>query len=123
LGAARVRRLEFAWELSQARSVYVGMFEQSMLLDSAAGKKAGALAASFTLQTLGAAIVLLLPLMYTQRPPFVQPWLPLVLRPVAESQPMEEAGAARTCCRALHTARFSRPDEGTAAIHVISDCG
>ena len=60
-----------------------------MLLDSAAGNKAGAFAASLTLQTLGAAILLLLPLMYTERLPFMQPWLPLVLRPVAEAPPME----------------------------------
>ena len=107
MGAARVRRLEFAWELSQARSIHVGMFEQSILLDSAAGKKAGALAASFTLQTLGAAILLLLPLMYTQRLPFVQPWLPLVLRPVAESPPMErlvraERAVERSTPRVFH---------------------
>jgi protein TonB len=65
------------------------MFEQSMLLDSAPGRKAGALAASFTMQTLGAVILLLLPWMYTERLPFEQPWLPLVLRPVAEAPPME----------------------------------
>ena len=65
------RIVEQSPELSHARSVYVGMFEQSMLLDSAAGKKAGALAASFTMQTLGAVILLLLPLMYTERLPFV----------------------------------------------------
>ena len=50
------------------RSVYVGMFEQSMLLDSAAGKKAGALAASLTLQTLGLGTLLLIPLVYGGAP-------------------------------------------------------
>jgi protein TonB len=83
------------------------MFEQSMLLDSAAGKKAGALAASFTMQTLGAVILLLLPLMYTERLRFVQPWLPLVLRPVAEAPPMErpvrpERAVERSTPRVFH---------------------
>jgi periplasmic protein TonB len=65
------------------------MFEQSMLLYSAAESKARALAASLTLQTFGVAILLALPLMYTERLPFVQPSLPLVLRPVAEAPPVE----------------------------------
>ena len=65
------------------------MFEQSLLLDSAAGSKAGALAASLTVQTLGLGVLLLLPLMYSERLPFVQPSLPLVMRPVAEAPPLE----------------------------------
>jgi protein TonB len=60
------------------------MFEQSMLLDSAAGKKAGALAASFTLQTLGVGTLLLIPLVYTDRLTFVPLYLPVVLRPISD---------------------------------------
>jgi len=56
------------------------MFEQSMFLDSAAGKKAGALAASHTLQTLGLGTLLLIPLVYTDRLNFVPQYLPIVPR-------------------------------------------
>jgi len=59
-----------------ARGVYEGMFEQSMLLSSAPGKKAGALAASLGAQTLAVGTLLLLPLLYTDRLPFVQLQLP-----------------------------------------------
>ncbi len=55
-----------------------------MLLDSAAGKKAGALAASFTLQTLGVGTLLLIPLVYTDRLNFVPLYLPVVLRPIPD---------------------------------------
>jgi protein TonB len=60
------------------------MFEQSTLLDSAAGKKAGALAASLTLQTLGLGTLLLIPLVYTDRLNFVPLYLPVVLRPIPD---------------------------------------
>jgi len=60
-----------------------------MLLDSAAGNKAGPLAVSLTVQTLGLGVLLLLPLIYSERLPFVHPSLPLVMRPVAEAQPLE----------------------------------
>ncbi len=51
-----------------------------MLLDSAAGKKAGALAASLTLQTPGLGTLLLIPLVYTDQLNFVPLFLPVVLR-------------------------------------------
>jgi len=63
-----------------------------MLLDPVAGNKAGALAVSLTVQTLGVGILLLLPLMYTERLPFVQPSLPLVLRPIREAPTRERPG-------------------------------
>src|SRR6266851_6967136 len=40
------------------------MFEQSILLDHATGKKTGALAASLAAQTLGISVLILLPLIY-----------------------------------------------------------
>jgi protein TonB len=55
-------------------------------------KKAGALAASFTLQTLGVGTLLLIPLVYTDRLNFVPPYLPVVLRlspdPPAQQRPV-----------------------------------
>jgi protein TonB len=62
------------------------MFEQSMLLDSASGKKAGALAVSLTVQTLAAGTLLLIPLVYTDHLPFSQLQLPTFL-PLAPPLP------------------------------------
>ena len=47
------------------------MFEQSLLLDHAAGKKTGALAASITVQTLAVGVMIAIPLMYSDRLPDV----------------------------------------------------
>jgi protein TonB len=52
------------------------MFEQSLLLDHAAAKKTGALAASLTVQTLFVGVLLALPLIFSDR-------LPDVRRPVS----------------------------------------
>jgi protein TonB len=62
------------------------MFEQSMLLPSAPGKKAGALAASLAAQTFAVGTLLLIPLLYTDRLPFAQLQLPTFLprRPAPE---------------------------------------
>jgi len=57
------------------------MFEQSMLLPSAPGKKAGALAVSLGAQTLAVGTLLLIPLLYTDRLPFAQLPLPTFLLP------------------------------------------
>ena len=62
-----------------ARGVYEGMFEQSMLLSSAPGKKAGALAVSLGAQTLAVGTLLLIPLLYTDQLPFVQLQIPTFL--------------------------------------------
>jgi len=75
------------------------MFEQSLLLDHAAGKKTGALAASLTVQTLAVGVMIAIPLMFTDRlpdvphfptPTFLAPPPPLpppVERAVASSSP------------------------------------
>jgi protein TonB len=63
------------------------MFEQSMLLSSAPGKKAGALAASLAAQTLAVGTLLLIPLLYTDRLPFAQLQLPTFLPPTPAPAP------------------------------------
>jgi protein TonB len=68
------------------------MFEQSMLLSSAPGKKAGALAVSLGAQTLAVGTLLLIPLLYTDRLPFVQLQIPTFL-PAAPPQPPPPAEA------------------------------
>jgi protein TonB len=65
------------------------MFEQSMLLPSAPGKKAGALAASLAAQTLAVGTLLLIPLLYTDRLPFAQLQLPTFLPPTPAPEPMK----------------------------------
>jgi protein TonB len=85
------------------------MFEQSMLLDSAAGKKAGALAASLTLQTAGLGTLLLLPLIYTGRLPLVQVYSPLVPR-ITPDPPAPHTPAPAPSARASSVPRvFSAP--------------
>ena len=59
-----------------------------MLLSSAPGKKAGALAVSLSAQTLAVGTLLLIPLLYTEQLPFVQlqipTFLPAPLAPIPE---------------------------------------
>jgi protein TonB len=55
------------------------MFEQSLLLDHAGAKKTGALAASLTAQTLFVAVLIALPLIYSDRLPDVRQFIPLSL--------------------------------------------
>jgi protein TonB len=55
------------------------MFEQSLLLDHAAGKKTGALAASLTAQTLLVGVMIAIPLIYGDRLPDVRLFIPLSL--------------------------------------------
>jgi protein TonB len=69
------------------------MFEQSMLLPSAPGKKAGALAASLAAQTLAVGTLLLIPLLYTDRLPFAQLQLPTFLPPTPAPEPLKPQAA------------------------------
>ncbi len=71
-----------------------------MLLDAAPGKKAGALAVSLTLQTMAAGTLLLIPLVYTDRLPFVQLQLPTFLPAVPV--PREAPKAAPTQLSQTH---------------------
>jgi periplasmic protein TonB len=65
------------------------MFEQSMLLPSPPGKKAGALAASLAAQTFAVGTLLLIPLLYTDRLPFAQLELPTFLPPTPVPEPVK----------------------------------
>src|SRR5689334_332823 len=69
------------------------MFEQSMLLPSASGKKAGALAASLAAQTLAVGTLLLIPLLYTDRLPFAQLQLPAFLPRTPAPEPLKPQAA------------------------------
>lgn len=60
-----------------------------MLLPSAPGKKAGALAASVAAQTLAVGTLLLIPLLYTDRLPFAQLQLPTFLPPTPAPEPVK----------------------------------
>ena len=60
-----------------------------MLLPSAPGKKAGALAASLAAQTFAVGTLLLIPLLYTDRLPFAQLQLPTFLPPPPPPDPMK----------------------------------
>jgi periplasmic protein TonB len=75
--------------------VYVGMFEQSMLVDFTPGKKAGALAISLTVQTIAAGTLLLIPLIYTERLPFIPLMLPVFLSPPPPSPDLPKAEPIR----------------------------
>lgn len=91
----------------------MGMFEQSLLLDHAAGKKTGALAASLTMQTLGVAVLIALPLIYSDRLPDIHPFISLSL-PLPPPPPapvhVEAAPASRASHLNLATTRiFSAP--------------
>jgi protein TonB len=74
----------------------MGMFEQSMLVDAGTGKRTSALAASLTIQTLLVAILIVIPPLYGDRLPVLQPWLSITIplpRPIAEAPPQEHAAA------------------------------
>ena len=60
-----------------------------MLLPSAPGKKAGALAASLGAQTLAVGTLLLIPLLYTDRLPFAQLQLPTFLPRTPAPEPLK----------------------------------
>lgn len=66
------------------------MFEQSLILDSRHGAKAGALAFSLTTQTAVAGVLLLIPLLYTERLPLVQLTLPTFLPPPPPHPPVRQ---------------------------------
>jgi periplasmic protein TonB len=71
----------------------LSMFEQSILFDQPTGKKAGALAASLTVQVAGVCVLILIPLFYNDRLPDIHVWTPLTLpSPPAQPapQPMEQ---------------------------------
>ena len=71
------------------------MFEQSLLLDHAAGKKTGALAASLTVQTLAVGVMIAIPLMFSDRLPNVPRYISLSFpAPPPPPPPLPERTAA-----------------------------
>ena len=90
------------------------MFEQSLLLDHAAGKKTGALAASLTVQTLAVGVMIAIPLMFTDRLPIVPRFIPIDFIPPAPPPPIERAVASSSPSRANSSPsriyRIPRPD-------------
>jgi protein TonB len=82
------------------------MFEQSMLLSSAPGKKAGALAVSLSAQTLAVGTLLLIPLLYTDRLPFA-PQIPTFFPPAPPAPIPEHMASRHSTVRAGHV--FTMP--------------
>ncbi len=78
-----------------------------MLLSSAPGKKAGALAVSLGAQTLAVGTLLLIPLLYTDQLPFVQLQIPTFL-PAAPPPPVPEP-IVRTYARVRAGNVFTAP--------------
>ncbi len=71
------------------------MFEQSLLLDHAAGKKTGALAASLTVQTLAVGVMIAIPLIYSDRLPDIPRFISLSFpAPAPPPQPIPERAVA-----------------------------
>jgi protein TonB len=91
----------------------MGMFEQSMLLNTGTGKRTGAVAVSLTLQTLAVAILFLIPLLYSDRLPQIRPWLPItipLLPPLPEPPPVETHQTSATSRPSLVPPRVFHPD-------------
>jgi protein TonB len=70
------------------------MFEQSILIHQAHAKKTGAVAVSLTAQMVLVGTLLLIPLVYPERLPFVQPTLPMFLQLTPPPPPREPTQTA-----------------------------
>jgi protein TonB len=99
------------------------MFEQSLLLDHAAGKKTGALAASLTVQTLFVGVLVAIPLMYSNRLPDVRLFIPLSLpSPPPPLPPQNTQTTASSSSRnSLAVARTYRPPTHIADLSHLPD--
>ncbi len=86
----------------------MGMFEQSLLLDPAAARKTGALAASLTVQTLAVGLMIAIPLIYSDRLPSIPPFIPLSLPSPTSPTPLPQKPAVINAA--------SRADSGPARI-------
>jgi protein TonB len=90
----------------------MGMFEQSMLFDTGTGKRTGAVAASLTLQTLLVAILIVIPLLYSDRLPLMKPWLSITIpvpHPLPEAPPDQTAARSPSSRPSLLPARVFHP--------------
>jgi protein TonB len=103
------------------------MFEQSMLLDHAAGKKTGALAASITLQTMGVGLLILIPLFFGEHLGVVQPFISLSVpvsqppepKPV-QSAPVETVRSSILSARVFHPQMSAAPSAAPVMIDSIA---
>jgi protein TonB len=102
------------------------MFEQSLLLDHAAGKKTGALAASITVQTLAVGVMIAIPLMYSDRLPDVPRLISLSFPPPSPPPPPqpERTPASSSSSRANSgSTRIYRAPTRIADLSQIPDVG
>jgi periplasmic protein TonB len=92
-------------ELYQPCGVYLGMFEQSILAGGTAANKTRALAASLGLQSLAVAVAILIPLIFSDRLPRLQPWIAssLPLRAQPQPEPVKSAAPASSVSSILRT--------------------
>jgi protein TonB len=72
------------------------MFEQSLLLDHAAAKKTGAMAASLTAQTLAVSVLIVIPLIFSDHLPGVRPIIPLTVPSAPPPPPPNHSAAPST---------------------------
>jgi periplasmic protein TonB len=92
--------------------VQMGMFEQSMLFDTGTGKRTGAVAASLTLQTLLVAILIVIPLLYSDRLPLMKPWLSITIpvpHPLPEAPPEQNTARSPSSRPSLLPTRVFHP--------------
>jgi protein TonB len=85
------------------------MFEQSLLLDHAAAKKTGALAASLTVQTLAVGVIIAIPLMFTDH-------LPYLPKSISISLPYQAPPPPTPPERPATTSTASRANSGPAKV-------
>ena len=88
-------------------SVYLSMFEQTLLTHPASARKTGALAASFMAQSAVLGVLLVGPLLYTQALPMVPPVLADVFTPPKAPQPPTSVVAEQS--RVASERSLSRP--------------
>ncbi|MGA3187417.1 MAG: energy transducer TonB [Bryobacteraceae bacterium] len=102
----------------------MGMFEQSLLLDHAAGKKTGALAASLTAQTLAVGVLIAIPLIFSDRLPDVRLFIPLSLPSPPPPPPPEhvQTAASSSRTRSAQARPFVIPTH-VSALSQIPDVG
>lgn len=117
-------------ELFSIPGVYLGMFEQSILAGDTAANKTRALAASLGVQSLVVAVAILIPLVFGDRLPRLQPWIAttLPLRAQPQPEPIKSAAPAssapsilRTPPRAINLASLNPHRPETIGATILSD--
>jgi periplasmic protein TonB len=101
------------------------MFEQSLLLDHAAGKKTVAMAASLTAQTLLVGVLIAIPLIFSERLPDVRLFIPLSLPlppPPPRLQQVQNSTSSSTSHNPFASARIYTPTH-MADLSQIPDVG